>query len=141
MSRKTLFVLPLLLWGVSTTGFAGEPTGYDCQSKRLEVEKRIEQAGDTIDVGLQTALKELTTHCTDSGLLEKAKKKLTKLERKVREKQDDITEATNDLAEAQAEGKTLKVNKYQRKIKEKQAELAEIKAEIEEQQSIVKALQ
>lgn len=138
MNKKTLFLVPLLFIGYTASTLAA---GYDCAAKRLEVETLIQKSGDAANPGLETALQELVTHCTDTELLSKAQKKLAKLERKALEKQGDIDEAKSDLAEATAEGKTLKISKYQHKIKSKESDLEAINVELEEQKNIVKELQ
>ncbi|QBH96360.1 DUF1090 domain-containing protein [Limnobaculum zhutongyuii] len=144
MKKIKLLVLPLTLTlGVGFASMASA-AGNDCNAKRVTIENQItiaQQHGNTHELaGLQKALSELNAHCTNSGLVEKAQKKVSKLEKKIREKQADVQELQADLTEAQSRGKTDKIAKYERKIAEKNADIKDITNELNLVQAELAAL-
>lgn len=85
-----------------------------CGEKILDIQEKIEKAqkrGQTSKIkGLETALSQTQANCTDESL------QAAKLE-KIRDQEEDVTEARQELEEAKTE------NKSAAKIKKKQAKL------------------
>lgn len=139
-----LAILPLVLvLGASFSTMAN--AAYDCNAKRAAIEYQIQQAekyGNYNRVaGLKRALSEVNARCTDGGMLQDAQKKVTKLEQKLADKQQDVQEIKADLRNAQARGDTKKVAKYQKKLQEKQADVKEIKQELKQARAELAAAQ
>jgi chromosome segregation ATPase len=146
MKKMTkLIALPLIL--ALGAGFASvaSAAGNDCNAKRGAIENQIREAqkyGNSNKVaGLQKALNELQAHCTDSGLAAKGQQKIDKLERKLAQKQNDVSKVQADLGEAQARGDAKKVAKYEKKLQEKQSDVNEITADLRQARSELAALQ
>lgn len=137
-------ILPLLValsaGYVSTAAAAGN----DCNAKRAAIENQIKEAqkyGNYNKVaGLKQALAEVNAHCTDSGLALKAQAKVTKLEKKLAEKQGDVREVQSDLREAQAKGNQKKIAKYQKKLTEKRNDVQKIQSELQAARNELAAL-
>ncbi|GAD67378.1 hypothetical protein VPR01S_07_01780 [Vibrio proteolyticus NBRC 13287] len=91
-----------------------------CERKFCEIESQIQIAKDEGNPfklsGLNKALKEAKTHCSDDQLQQELTNEIDELNR-------DIAEYQADLEDAKAKGKLDKVSKYQRKIEEKRQEL------------------
>ncbi|WP_392565415.1 DUF1090 domain-containing protein [Utexia brackfieldae] len=144
MNKAKLMVLPLVIAmgvGISSVALAG---GNDCAAKRSAIENQIKEAqryGNTAKVaGLKKALSETNAHCTNSGLIKDAEQKVTKLEKKLAEKQDDVREVQTDLRQAQAKGDVKKVAKYQKKLTEKQNDVKEVQADLNQARAELAAL-
>ncbi|MFK8259607.1 DUF1090 domain-containing protein [Erwinia sp. AnSW2-5] len=106
-----LTVLPLVL--ALSTGYASITTAASsCDAKRAAIEFQIEQAqkyGNHNKVsGLKRALAEVNTYCTDSGQITDAEKKVTRLEKKLAEKNADIQKIKAELKAARSELASLK---------------------------------
>lgn len=135
MNMKTMAkaVLPLVFaLGTSYVSAAG----YDCDAKRANIEKQIAQAKAHNNshrvAGLETALAKINANCTTEGLVEDAQDRVTKLEKKIAEKQEDIREIEADKQKAQAKGDAKKVAKYDEKIDDKKGDITELEAELEQ---------
>lgn len=129
-----LTVLPLVL--ALTAGYTTVASAaVNCDAKRSAIEFQIEQAqkyGNVYKVaGLKRALAEVNTWCTDTGLAANAQQKVTKLEKKLSEKQADVREIQNDLRAAKAKGDQKKILKLQKKVADKKADVQKIKAELQ----------
>jgi peptidoglycan hydrolase CwlO-like protein len=144
MNKMTkLAVLPLVM--TLGVGFASTASAAnDCNAKRAAIENQIKQAekyGNYNKIaGLKRALSEVNAHCTSGSVLQDAQKKVSKLESKLRDKQDDVREVQADLRQAQASGDAKKVAKYQRKLQEKQADVNQINEELRQARAEVAAL-
>jgi uncharacterized membrane protein (DUF106 family) len=99
-----------------------------CQAKICHLEQQIEMAKQHNNhaklEGLNTALNEVRSHCTDASLKEKIQEDMDKV-------REDIEEYKKDLAEANAENKSDKISKYQTKISEKESDLHLLQKELE----------
>ena len=93
-----------------------------CADKQRDIETQLSYAnlhGNANQVaGLQRALQESREHCTDQGLRADLQQHVSEKERKVAQRQRELTEA-------QAGGKPDKVAKKQRRMEEAQQELRE----------------
>ena len=93
-----------------------------CEAKRLNIEQQLDYArtnGNKYRIaGLEKALAELNTNCTDEGLR-------AERESKVKDKEFKLEERRQELSEAQANGRADKGAKKQRKLEEAQIELDE----------------
>ena len=81
--------------------------------------------------GLEQALRNIETHCTDAGLLEEQQEKVAK-------QKQEVEERLADLQSARVSGKPDKIAKKQAKLEESQAELLEAQRELEALQKLVK---
>lgn len=128
-----LAILPALL--AFSVGAANASNGYNCEAKRAAIEYQIAQAkahGNYHRVaGLEKALNDVNTYCSNSNLAVKAQQKVDKLEKKLIEKQSDVQSIQIELRQAQARGDLKKVAKYQKKIVEKQADVAKVQIELD----------
>ena len=70
-----------------------------------------------------------------------AKNQVTKLEKKLAEKREDVAEVQANLGEAKAIGDTKKIVKYQKKLTDKQADLRQIQQELSQARAELSALQ
>ncbi|MCG3098447.1 DUF1090 domain-containing protein [Enterobacter cloacae] len=121
---KSLLVSVLILTPAFST-LAASPSASGCEAKRQNIEQQIDYArahGNNHRIaGLEKALSEVNSHCTDEGLR-------AERESDVRKKEEKVEERRRELAEAQAEGRTDKISKKQKKLEEAQAELDEAKS-------------
>ena len=94
-----------------------------CDTKRQSIETEIAYAQSHDNAarvrGLQTALAEVTAHCTDASLQSAANKKVAKA-------RDNVAENERDLQEAKDQGKS------QKKIADRQRKLDQAHADLEE---------
>lgn len=97
----------------------------NCEAKEQRLQQQLEfahQHGNTHRAaGLERALANVKTWCTDTSLKSKA-------EMKVLEKQDEVFEREQELEEAKASGKADKIAKRERKLEEARQELQEAEA-------------
>lgn len=124
MRKYTLSLVSVLLcFGLSSVQ---AQTSLGCEQKAQSIERKIEQAkrhGNTHrEQGLQRALLNVRTHCTDDSLI-------AEIDENIAEQQADINELLEDIAEVRAEGNVKKVTKLERKLAAKQAELKELELE------------
>lgn len=107
------FVVPTL--ALAQTG------GCDAKRQSIETEIAYAQSHDNASRvrGLQTALAEVTAHCTDASLQNAANKKVAKA-------QEDVAENERDLQQAKDQGKSAK------KIADRQRKLDQAHADLEQ---------
>ncbi|CAM3673024.1 DUF1090 domain-containing protein [Rahnella bruchi] len=119
LTLSALTLVPTLFF--ATTAFAASQP-ESCMTKQHEIQKQIEEARahnnqNRVD-GLEKALRENKAHCTDAGL--KAEK-----QKNIEEKREKVAEREQELKEAQAKGDHDKVIKKQQKLDEAKSELKE----------------
>lgn len=140
--KKFATVLTLML---SAGAFNAAHAAESCADKSAALQKEIsiaQQYGNTQKVaGLKKALAEVKAHCTNGSVLADAQKKVSKLEKKVADKRDDVSEVQADLKQAQAKGDQKKIAKYQKKLAEKQADLREVQQELSQARAELAKLQ
>lgn len=117
----------LVLTAAAAAAFAAIPaqaasdcsTQRGCAAKFCEIENDIAAAqaqnNTRREAGLRKALAEAKAHCTDSRLQ-------SQREADVRDKQNKVAERESELKAARAKGKQDKIDKAQRKLDEAQAE-------------------
>lgn len=113
--------------------------GGHCAKKEAAIEKQIFDAKEHNNShrvrGLETALAEVRAHCTEAGEIQKQQDSRDELANKIRDKQNEIRELGEelaeeraklnaDIAEAERKGKVDKVTKYQRELAEEEAKTA-----------------
>lgn len=113
----------VLLAALAGPGYALPNNSYGCKKKEQALMQQLEiarQYGNYNKIrGLERALANVRTWCSDGGLLSDA-------EEKVEEKQEEVWEREQELAEAIAEGKDPdKIAKRQRKLDEARSDLAQ----------------
>ena len=98
-----------------------------CDEKSCQIENQIAQAKKYDNQhkvsGLQRALEEVKSHCTNEGLTEKLTEELNEVNEEIAEYQDDLKEAIDD-------NEADKITKYQQKIDKKQRKAAELEKEL-----------
>lgn len=126
MKFKTI-VLSASLMSLSLTMAASAAELTGCAAKQANVETQISYAkahGNSHEVaGLEKALKEIKTTCTDSSL--KAER-----EKKIADKTAKVAERQQELNEAKASGRSDKIAKKQEKLNDAMEELDEAKKEL-----------
>lgn len=126
--KRTLMVSCALL--MATAGAAGaqqQSSATGCDAKAQHLQRQLEHArahGNTNRAaGLEKALYDVNTHCTDAGL--KAER-----ETRVREKQQKVDERRRELDEAKADGRAEKINKKQQKLNKAEDALRKAQADL-----------
>lgn len=118
-------IVPFALLGASSA-FADN---VDCATKIRAIETQIDyakQRGNTNRIaGLQDALANTKANCTNSGLAERADRKVRDAQQDVDKAQAEVREAEDKLREARHVGKTKKVLKAERNLADKQRKLRE----------------
>ena len=124
-------LLPALLLSVATSvAVAAETTRSltGCAAKRDEIQAQIEQAkaagNSAQQAGLETALSQVKSNCTDEQL-EKSR------EQKVLEAQHEVKKRESDLQKAMAKGDPEKIDKRKNKLAEARKELEQAKAQLD----------
>lgn len=122
LRHSLLLVLPV----VAFCGLAQAATANGCDIKAKEIQQQIDYAkqhGNTQRVaGLETALKEVKSNCTEAGLQ-------AEHQQKVAQKQQKVAERQQELKQAQETGDAKKIAKKQKKLDEAQTELKQLQAE------------
>jgi Protein of unknown function (DUF1090). len=113
---KYRIVLALGLIALSSGALAASP----CQEKEQDIQREIHYAEkhhnqSRID-GLNKALHEVKTNCSDSKVRADHQKKIA-------EQKEEVTERRHDLEEAKAKGDADKIGKREHKLTEAQDEL------------------
>ena len=113
---KYRIALALILISVSAMSQASSP----CQEKEQEIAREISYAEkhnnqSRID-GLNKALHEVRTTCSDSKLR-------AEHQRKIARQKDEVAERRDDLAKAKQKGDADKISKREHKLKEAETEL------------------
>ncbi|MGV3345965.1 DUF1090 domain-containing protein [Enterobacteriaceae bacterium LUAb1] len=105
---------------------SAQATRVLCQQKEQAILKEIEYARQHNHPyrvnGLERALNEVRTHCTDDKLRADHAKKITEHEAKVAKREQE-------LREAQEKGNSSKIEKRERKLTEARQALATLKAQ------------
>ena len=91
-----------------------------CAAKRQSISTQIEAAkahgNSSQQAGLEKALSEVDSHCTDESLRAERQADVSKAE-------EEVSERESDLREALAEGDKDDINKRQNKLQEARSEL------------------
>lgn len=113
---------------LAAPSFAAEPL---CEAKQADIQAQIEQAktagNSNQQTGLETALKESQSNCTDAGLI-KAQ------EKKVLEAKQEVGKRQSDLDKAMKKGDADKINKRKDKLAESRKELQDEQQKLEDLQ-------
>ena len=113
---KNRIVLAFGLFAMTTGAFAATP----CQEKEQDIQREIQYAEKhhnqhRID-GLNKALREVQSNCSDSKVRADHQKKIA-------EQKEEVAERRHDLDEARAKGDAEKISKREHKLTEAQDEL------------------
>lgn len=118
--KTAILAITVAYFGLMST--AANASAVTCASKQQSIEEQIQYAqqhNNTHRVaGLQKALSEVKSHCTEAGLR-------SELQNNVKEKQQKVAERQQELVEAQQTGKADKISKKEKKLDEARAELKE----------------
>ncbi|PQZ94048.1 MULTISPECIES: DUF1090 domain-containing protein [Pseudomonas] len=100
-----------------------------CAAKRQAISLQIEQAkahgNSAQQAGLEKALSEVTTHCTDASLKKER-------ENKVLDAKHEVSRRQADLDKAMKKGDAEKINKRKDKLAESRKELQEAVEELDQ---------
>lgn len=100
-----------------------------CAAKRQAISTQIEQAkahgNSAQQAGLETALAEVTTHCTDASLRKER-------ENKVLDAKHEVSRRQADLEKAMKKGDADKINKRKDKLAESRKELQDAVEELDQ---------
>ncbi|WP_460133340.1 DUF1090 domain-containing protein [Pseudomonas sp. S1_E04] len=122
LTAASCMAMPLL-----ATEAAPPLTG--CAAKRQAISTQIEQAkahGDSAQqAGLENALNEVTTHCTDASLKKER-------ENKVLDAKHDVSRRQADLDKAMKKGDADKINKRKDKLAESRKALQDAVEELDQ---------
>lgn len=130
MKRFSPLALLTLCSVLATPLMAAEeaPALTGCAAKKQAIVTQIEQAksnGNTQQqAGLEKALSEVTTHCTDASLKKER-------ENKVLEAKHEVSERKADLDKAMKKGDPERINKRKDKLAESRKELQEALDELD----------
>ncbi|MDC0726038.1 DUF1090 domain-containing protein [Phytobacter diazotrophicus] len=118
---KYRIALALTLLSVSAMSQAASP----CKEKEQEITREISYAekhnNQSRVEGLNKALHEVRTTCSDSKLR-------AEHQRKIARQKDEVAERREDLAKAKQKGDADKISKRDHKLKEAEAELKALEA-------------
>ncbi|MCF5544678.1 DUF1090 domain-containing protein [Pseudomonas salomonii] len=121
LTTVTLASMPLL-----AAEEVPELTG--CAAKRQDISAQIEQAkahgNSEQQAGLEKALSEVTTHCTDASLRKER-------ENKVLDAKHEVSRRQADLDKAMKKGDAEKINKRKDKLAQSRKELQEAVEELD----------
>ena len=130
MNRFSPLALLTLCSVLATPLMAAEetPALTGCAAKKQAIVTQIEQArihGNTQQqAGLEKALSEVTTHCTDASLKKER-------ENKVLDAKHEVSERQADLDKAMKKGDPERINKRKDKLAESRKELQEALDELD----------
>ena len=100
-----------------------------CAAKRQAISSQIEQAkahgNRAQQAGLEKALDEVTTHCTDAGLKKER-------ENKVLDAKHEVSRRQADLDKAMKKGDPDKINKRKEKLADSRKELQDAVEELDQ---------
>lgn len=123
--NKYAFSLLTVLLSVGVSSVYAQ-TSAGCERKVQSIERQLEQAkvhGNTHrEQGLQRALHNVRTNCTDGSLVKE-------LDEDIAEQKQEILELYEKIAEERAEGDVKKVVKLERELAKEQAELKALEQE------------
>ena len=127
---KIAGIVLLLLAGQA---YGSENVGCKARQQAVTEQLAFARAHDNAQqvAGLEQALRNIETHCTDAGLLEEQLQKVAK-------QKEEVEERLADLQSARVSGKPDKIAKKQAKLEESQAELLEGQRELEALQKLIK---
>lgn len=120
--------------------FAGSAMAMEtCQGRAQAIKEKIaiakQQQNKWEVAGLEKALNETTTHCTDKSIAAELQHRQDKLQAKLAKKQADIKAAEDKVNRAKAEiDHPEKLAKAQRKLASKQRDRDEIEQQLQEVQ-------
>lgn len=112
---------------VALANAVDQPKLTGCAAKEHDIQKQIDYAnsyGNKYRVaGLENALREVRSNCSDESLLREHKNN-------IKEKQKKVYERTQELKEAQETGLKDKIAKRQKKLEEANKELSEAQSSL-----------
>ncbi|WP_392561695.1 DUF1090 domain-containing protein [Orbus sturtevantii] len=112
--------------------------GSKCSEKKIVIQTQIDYAKKANNIhrvqGLEKALSDVNTYCTDEGLEKK-------YQQNVQDKLKDVQEKQADLQQAKLKGDVEKISKQQAKLAEKQQELQDVTSKLDEFYKAVKSEQ
>lgn len=140
--KKVISVL--MCSGLLTLTSYAFATTDSCEDQKKDIEAKLaiaKQYSNTSEqVRLQKALDKVNTYCTESRQLNRAEQDLKKKERKVKQKELNLEDAKDELAEAKLDGRQDRVSKKERKVKEKMLDLEEAQDDLKQAQEDYKKL-
>lgn len=119
---------PMLL--LIHSAYAEDECALQRQAILEKREQAITQGNYYIIAGLEKTYRDINVYCSREALLSKANTKVTKIKRKMLEKQSDINAIIEQYATKQNDRQ--KRAKYERKLAEKKRDYAKLQLELDE---------
>ncbi|CAK7011976.1 DUF1090 domain-containing protein [Kerstersia gyiorum] len=121
------------LWTVlACAALPAQAANPGCERKAAEIEQQLDYAKTYGNVyrqrGLERALTEVRTHCTDAGLVSEKRSDIA-------EQNEKVNEIQAEIEEKQTEGRLDKVRKLERKLEREREELRLLQNELRELES------
>jgi len=130
--QKTLTALSMTL--IALLAINAASAAETCAEKRDAIEKQMSYARQHNNssqlAGLQKALDEVKTYCTPESVRNDARQEITRAEKKLADKQQDLREAEDDLNQAVARGNSSKIKKYQEKVAEEKQDVEKLNRQL-----------
>ena len=130
--KKTLTALSMTL--LSLLAINAASAAETCADKRAAIENQMSYARQHNNsfqlAGLQKALDEVNTHCTPESVRHDARDDITRTEKKLADKKQDLREAEDDLNQAIARGNSSKIKKYREKVAEKKQDIEKLNRQL-----------
>lgn len=127
MKIKSALICTSLLLPLGCAFAQQQVAATGCDAKAQHLQQQLEHArahGNTHRAaGLEKALYDVNTSCTDTNLR-------AEREAKIREKEQKVAERRQELAEAKADGRAEKIEKKQQKLSKAEDELREAQEEL-----------
>jgi len=121
--RHTLLLaIPLLAYATLSSAANTDTCAKKAQAIQTQVDYAKQHGNRHRVEGLEKALNEVKSHCTEASLA-------AEHQQKIADKQDKVAKREQELQEAQQTGKADKVANKQKKLAEAQAELKAAQAE------------
>lgn len=124
--NKTKVALSILMLGLVAPALAASPA---CERKEAEIKNQIQHATQNNNShrvrGLEKALSQVQTHCTDAGLIKDKKEDIA-------DQQEDIDELLAKIEDKKSEGRYDKVEKLENKLAREREDLQTLQQELKE---------
>lgn len=125
-----------LLTTCSMNSFAQnhQSEGLTCESKKQAIQAEIEQAKNHNNshkvTGLEKALDEVNTHCSNANLESKYKQDIAEKTDKVAERKNELAQKTEKYAKDSKKFDQEKIDKLKAKVQKAEQELADAKQKL-----------
>lgn len=124
--KKSKLAVSVLMFGLVAPALAASPA---CERKEAEIKTQIQHATQNDNThrvrGLEKALSQVQTHCSDAGLIKDKKEDIA-------DQQEDIDKMLAKIQEKKSEGRYDKVEKLEDKLAREREDLKTLQQELKE---------